>query len=194
MISRRRFAAGAATFAFLHGAGNTAAAAARSAAAGGEGAGSCTGPFPPWAVRLRTDLEHMARELTARLQPWKGPDLVLQPEAFGHRPGDSLATRAIQAAIDAAARRGGGTVRLSHGDYVSGTLDLRSDTRLEVAKGARLLASLDLADYPPRVAARKTVMESNMGVTQSLIFAQGCRNIGLAGAGLIDGQIGRGNL
>lgn len=192
MISRRRFAAGAATFALLHAAGSTAAAAAR-AAAGREGTGSCAGLFPPWAVRLRTDLEHMARELTARLQPWKGPDLVLQPEAFGHRPGDALATRAIQAAIDAAARRGGGTVRLSHGDYVSGTLDLRSDTRLEVVKGARLLASLDLADYPARVAARKTVMESNMGVTQSLIFAQGCSNIGLAGEGLIDGRGSRHN-
>ena len=192
MISRRQFAAGAATFAFLHAAKNIAAGAARAVAAR-EGTGSCAGLFPPWAVRLRTDLESMARELTARLQPWKGPDRVLQPEAFGHRPGDPLATRAIQAAIDEAARRGGGTVRLAHGDYVSGTLDLRSDTRLEVAKGARLLASLDLADYPPRVAARKTVMESNMGVTQSLIFAQGCNNIALDGEGLIDGRGSRRN-
>lgn len=192
MISRRRFAAGAATFAFLHTAGSAAAtAAARAVAAGREG--SCADLFPPWAARLRTDLEHMARQLTARLQPWKGPGLVLQPEAFGHRPGDPSATRAIQAAIDAVAQRGGGTVRLAHGDYVSGTLDLRSDTRLEVAKGVRLLASLDLADYPPRVAARRTVMDSNMDVTQSLIFAQGCRNIGLAGEGLIDGRGSRHN-
>lgn len=130
----------------------------------------------------------MARELTARLQPWKGPSLVLEPEGFGHRPGAAVSTQAIQAAIDAVAQRGGGTVRLAHGDYVSGTLDLRSNIRFEVARGARLLASLNLADYSPRQAARLTVMDSNMGVTQSLIFAQGCRNISLCGEGMIDGR------
>lgn len=135
----------------------------------------------------------MARDLTARLHPWRGPALVLAPEAFGRRSGEPLSTRAIQAAIDAAAQRGGGTVRLAHGDYVSGTLDLRSNTRLQVAKGARLLGSLDLADYPARVAARRTMMDVVTGVTQSLIFAQGCRNIGLCGEGLIDGRGSRRN-
>jgi hypothetical protein len=147
----------------------------------------CSDQLPEWVSRLRADLERMAHELTARLQPWRGPKLVLAPEDFGPTDG-ALATNAIQAAIDAAARRGGGTVRLTRGNYTSGTLDLRSNIRLEVAKGARLLASLDLKDYPPRVAARPTVMDSNMGVTQSLIFAQGCHNICLCGAGVIDGR------
>lgn len=188
MISRRRFAAGAATLAFLQASGALASAAPRADAAARDAARKFRDRSPPWVGRLRTDLERMARDLTARLHPWRGPRLVLQPEEFGHRPGDALSTRAIQAAIDAAARRGGGTVRLAHGDYVSGTLDLRSDTRLEVAKGARLLGSLRLADYPPRVAARRTMMDVVTGVTQSLIFAQGCRNVGLAGEGLIDGR------
>ena len=149
----------------------------------------CPDQPPDWVNRLRADLEQMARELTLRLQPWKGPKLVLTPEEFGHSGShDTLATRAIQAAIDTAAHRGGGTVRLARGDYTTGTLDLRSNIRLEIAKGARLLASLDLKDYPARVAARPTVMESNMGVTQSLLFAQGCRNICLSGAGIIDGR------
>jgi Glycosyl hydrolases family 28 len=188
MISRRRFAAGAATLALLQASRGAPAAAARLAAAQA-GVSSCPGGAPPpWALRLRSDLEHMARELTARLHPWRGPGLVLRPEAFGHRPGDALSTRAIQAALDAAARRGGGTVRLAHGDYVSGTLDLRSHTRLEVAQGARLLGSVNLADYPPRIAARRTMMDVVTGVTQSLIFAQGCRNVGLGGEGLIDGR------
>lgn len=173
-LSRRRFAAGMAALAIL-----------RESVATERG---CSTQPPPWASELSRDLEAMARELTARLQPWKGPDLVLTPEDFGHRAGDALATRAIQAAIDSAAQRGGGTVRLAHGDYVSGTLDLRSHTRLEVSKGARLLGSLNIADYPARVAARPTVMDSNMGVTQSLIFAQGCQDIGLCGEGTIDGR------
>jgi hypothetical protein len=188
MISRRRFAAGAATLAFLHAPARTAAAATRVAAAARNGAAGCPDGLPAWAARLRTELEQMARELTARLHAWQGPSLVLEPEAFGHRGGDSLSTRAIQAAIDAVAQRGGGTVRLNGGDYVSGTLDLRSNTRLEVAKGARLLGSVHLPDYPPRIAARQTVMDVVTGVTQSLIFAQGCRNIGLDGEGLIDGR------
>jgi Glycosyl hydrolases family 28 len=198
MITRRRFAAGAATIAFLH-CGRRASAAAgpigaavRSAAMR-SAAGICTDGAPQWVAGLRADLEQMARELTARLRPWRGPSLVVRPEAFGHRQGDALSTRAIQAALDAAAERGGGTVRLSNGDYVSGTLDLRSNTRLQVAKGARLLGSLNLADYPPRVAARHTMMDVVTGVTQSLIFAQGCRDIGLGGEGTIDGRGSRQN-
>jgi len=174
--------------AFLHAAGRVSAAATAVGAAARGTIGPCTRGSPQWLARLRADLEHMARELTARLRPWSGPTLVVTPEAFGHRPGDALATRAIQSAIEAVAARGGGTVRLSQGDYVSGTLDLRSNTRLEVAKGARLLGSIHLADYPPRIAARRTMMDIVTGVTQSLIFAQGCRNIGLGGEGLIDGR------
>src|SRR5689334_839373 len=109
-MSRRQFGAGLAALAF--------AGAARTAECG----------LPEWAARLRVDLENMARELTARLQPWHGPQLVVRPEDFGYRPTQrGLATRAIQAAIDAAAERGGGTVRLANGDYVSGTIDLRNN-------------------------------------------------------------------
>jgi hypothetical protein len=193
MISRRSFTAGTAAIALLHNGGSATARATRLAAAARNAATNCTGGLPLWATRLRTELESMARDLTARLHPWAGPGLVLEPEAFGHRSGDTLSTRPIQAAIDSVARRGGGTVRLSRGDYVSGTLDLRSNTRLEIGKGARLLGSLDLADYPPRIATRRTMMDVVTGVTQSLIFAQNCRNVALAGEGLIDGRGSRQN-
>jgi hypothetical protein len=136
----------------------------------------------------------MAQDLTAAARRWHGPGRVVRPEDFGGRSAaGKTATAAIQSAIDAATRQGGGTVLLSSGDYVSGTLDLRSNVRLEIARGARLLASLNLADYPARIAARPTVMDSNMRVTQSLIFAEGCENIGLCGSGQIDGRGSRGN-
>ncbi len=130
----------------------------------------------------------MADRLNAHLKRWSGPDRVARPEAFGYAGGQPLATKAIQAAIDALASRGGGTVLLSQGDYVSGTLDLRSHIRLKIDKGARLLASLDLKDYPARVAKRPTVMDSNMGMNQSLIFAEGCSHISLCGEGMIYGR------
>lgn len=144
--------------------------------------------WPQWAGQLRSDLERMALDLTRRLKPWNGPKRVLTPEQFGYRPGDALATKAIQAAIDAAAAKGGGTVRLGHGDYVSGTIDLRDNIRLDIAKGARLIGSLDLADWPERVARRRTVQDTNMGMNQSLIFAEGCANIAVSGEGTIDGR------
>jgi len=144
--------------------------------------------MPVWVDPLKVDLEKMASDLTASLKPWNGPWRVFSPEQFGHKPGDAIATSAIQAAIDAAAQKGGGTVRLAQGDYISGTLDLRSHIRLEIVRGARLLGSLDLKDYPERVAKRPTVMDSNMGMNQSLIFAEGCENISICGKGQIDGR------
>ena len=144
--------------------------------------------LPDWAVALRPQLERMAADLTARLQPWSGPHRIATPEQFGHKPGDALSTQAIQAAIDTTAAQGGGTVRLAEGDYTSGTLDLRDHIRLEIAKGARLLGSLDLEDWPERVAKRRTVQDTNMGMNQSLVFAEGLTNIALAGEGTIDGR------
>ena len=135
--------------------------------------------WPSWAESLRRRLDRMAEELTAKVTGWQGPALTVRPEDFDG---------SIQAAIDRVASQGGGTVLLAEGDYVSGTIDLRSHVRLRVAKEARLLGSLSLADYPARVARRPTVMDSNMAMHQSLIFAEGCENIALAGEGVIDGR------
>ena len=148
----------------------------------------CAASFPLWATQLGADLEAMATRLRAQLVPWSGPPRRARPEEFGFSAGQPLATRSIQAAIDSLAAQGGGTVVLQAGDYVSGTLVLRSHIRLQIEKGARLLASVDLKDYPAHVAARPTVMDSNMGMNQSLIFAEGCTNISLCGPGLIDGR------
>jgi len=54
---------------------------------------------------------------------------------------------AIQAALDAAAAKGGGTVVVPAGTFVSGTLWLRPKVELHLAEGAVLKASPDLADY-----------------------------------------------
>jgi polygalacturonase len=156
-------------------------------------AAHCDTSFPPWARQLGTDLDAMAVRLRADLKPWGGPARVSRPEAFGYRAGRARATQAIQAAIDSLARDGGGTVILTQGDYVSGTLDLRSHVRLKIEKGARLLGSVELKDYPVRVARRPTVQDSNMGMNQSLIFAEGCTDIGLCGEGVIDGRGSRAN-
>ena len=142
--------------------------------------------IPSWSGPLEEEMERMAQELTRNLRGWTGPDTVFTPEAYGYTPG-GRATSAIQHAIDAAAENGG-IVRLRNGDYISGTLVLRSGVCLEVRAGARLLGSTDLRDYPEHHAKRLTVQDTSMGMHQSLIFAEGCRNICLRGGGIIDGQ------
>ncbi len=56
--------------------------------------------------------------------------------------GDGIArdTAAIQAAIDAAAKHGGGTVLAPPGKYLSGTIHLRSNITLELSGGTVLIA------------------------------------------------------
>ena len=148
--------------------------------------GACAST-PAWAEQLRRDLDAMALTLTQTLRAWNVPARVFAPEDHGHVAG-ALASAAIQRAIDACAAAGGGVVRLAGGDYISGTIDLRSGVMLEIAEGSRLLASTDLNDYPTRQARRLTVMDSNMGMNQSLIFAENCERVGIRGKGTIDGR------
>ena len=144
------------------------------------------GALPQWCAALQSSLTGMAEELTRALHPWQGSERVFCPEDCGFVPGQK-ATAAIQRAIDQASVQGG-IVRLAGGDYVSGTLVLRSHVCLEICAGSRLLGSTDLADYPEHHARRLTVQDTSMGMHQSLIFAEGCTDIALRGAGVIDGQ------
>jgi len=144
------------------------------------------GLLPAWCESMQADLTDMAETLCQAVQPWRGPNDVFYPEDYGFVP-DQLGTAAIQRAINSAGARGG-IVRLRRGDYVSGTLVLRSHVCLEICAGARLLGSTRLEDYPEHRARRLTVQDTSMGMHQSLIFAEACEDICLRGAGLIDGQ------
>ena len=61
---------------------------------------------------------------------------------------------ALQKAIDACGKAGGGEVYVPPGDYTSGQLHLRSGVRLFVEAGATIFATLDSSQYDnPRSAA-----------------------------------------
>ena len=142
---------------------------------------------PSWETILSSKSHAMADHLSATLKPWPVPTRTFPVEAHGAvADGNTINTKAIQAAIDGCSAAGGGVVSFAGGDYVTGTIILKSGVMLEIAKGARLLASLNLSDYPEHVAQRRTVMDTNMGMNQSLIFAEGVERIGIRGQGTID--------
>jgi len=93
-------------------------------------------------------------------------------------------TAAIQSAIDACAKAGGGTVYLPAGQYLTGAIQLRSHIIFEVGPGAVILGSEDPADYPLRDNAwggdRKTI--------SSLIYAADVEDVTITGRGTINGQ------
>lgn len=136
---------------------------------------------------MRERLGAMTAQLTATLVPWPVPNRVFRVEDYGARAdGVTVVTAPIQAAIDACSASGGGRVVLAKGAYVSGTIDLKSGVMLQIAAGARLLGSTNLADYPDRVPRRPTVMDTHMKVRQSLVYAEGADRIGIRGPGTID--------
>ena len=99
--------------------------------------------------------------------------------------GQTLDTQAIQAAIDAGERQGGGTVFFPAGKYVSGSIFLRSHITLQLDAGAILWGSEDPADYP--------IIDSRWeGIEQPthapLIAGCDLTNIAVIGRGIIDGR------
>jgi polygalacturonase len=90
-------------------------------------------------------------------------------------------TKAIQAAVDACASKGGGTVRLSGGTFLTGPVLLKSNITLEIAKDAVLLGSPDRADYPMVTFARNQTV-------QPLVSAVNAENVAITGEGTIDGN------
>ncbi len=92
--------------------------------------------------------------------------------------GVTLNTASLQAAIDFTSANGGGRVILDKGDYVSGTIYLKSNVTLHIEKDARLLASLNPYDFIRDPDAKWT----------SLIFAIKQENIGVTGEGMINGR------
>lgn len=104
------------------------------------------------------------------------------PRTYGAK-GDGVAkdTAAIQAAIDACERQGGGTVTLMPGTYLSAPIVLKSNITLHLDKGATLLGSTDHADYP-------AITEFRAPGLQALVSATNATNVAITGEGVIDGS------
>lgn len=136
--------------------------------------------------KLQNKMETMADSLTRHLQPWHVPNNIYSIEKFGAKAdGKSINTKSIQSAIDTCSKNGGGYVVLSKGDYVTGTIQLQSNVMLKVERGARLLGSTNLKDYPEIVEEMPSVMRNMHHYRLSLIYAEHANNIGICGEGEI---------
>jgi len=62
--------------------------------------------------------------------------------------GKTLATKAIQAAIDDCAAKGGGIVTFEPGSYLTGSIFVKEGVNLRIDKNVTILGSQDLSDYP----------------------------------------------
>lgn len=99
--------------------------------------------------------------------------------------GKTLNTEAIQNTIDACEKEGGGTVLVSGGVYVSGTILLKDNVNLKVEEGATLLGSINPNDYP--------IVEPFIDATgqfrgQCFVGAIDVVNVSITGKGTINGQ------
>ena len=95
--------------------------------------------------------------------------------------GATLSTRSIQAAVDACAAAGGGTVRVPPGVFLTGSIRLRSQVTFHIENGGVLRGSGSLADYPPH---RESFSEFPQW--RSLLWAEDEASITLCGDGCID--------
>ncbi len=109
----------------------------------------------------------------------------VEAQAYGALgDGCTLNTRALQAAIDAAALQGA-ELRLGPGVYLTGALFLKSGMTLRLDRGATLLGSRHLADYP-LLPTRVAGIE--MRWPAALVNIYGEQDVGLMGEGCIDGD------
>ena len=102
--------------------------------------------------------------------------------------GTTLDTAAINHAISACARAGGGQVLFPPGRYLSGTVHLTNGLTLFLATGATLVGTTNLALYE-QPAVPSSMPEASFGKWhRALIVGSGLKDVAITGGGVIDGN------
>lgn len=99
--------------------------------------------------------------------------------------GKRIESPAIQKAIDACHKAGGGTVIVPKGTYLSATIQLKDNVTLHLEKDALILGTTDYKAYDNLDPFTEGL---GIEVGRALLVAVDAHNIGLTGEGAIDGQ------
>lgn len=91
--------------------------------------------------------------------------------------GKVLTTAAIQKTVDACHKAGGGVVLVPTGDYLVGTINLKSNVEFRFETGARLIATTDLSQY-----------QRNNEHLAGVFYTENSNNVAITGNGTIFGQ------
>jgi hypothetical protein len=101
--------------------------------------------------------------------------------------GKTLDTKSIQSAIDKAFANGGGTVEVTPGTYLIGTLVLKDNVGLHLQSGSILLGSTDYKDYT-EIIHKFESRTNGLYAKYFMVFAEGAKNISITGQGTMHGN------
>lgn len=136
------------------------------------------------AAAQKTALPDWVKQTGSRFAPAAGK--VYKANTYGAlSDGKTLATAAIQKAIDDCSRRGGGRVVFDPGTYLTGSLFLKQGVELRIDKGVEILGSQDFADYP-EIDTRIAGIE--MKWPAALINVINQKGVALTGDGIVNAR------
>ncbi|MBQ8300959.1 MAG: glycoside hydrolase family 28 protein [Clostridia bacterium] len=95
-------------------------------------------------------------------------------------------TQKIAEVIAIAEKQGGGTIYFPPGEYVTGTIELKSNMTLHIDSGAVILGSDDPKDYP--MITKEILPGYTREGHSGLIKAMHCENVSIIGRGTVDGR------
>ena len=99
--------------------------------------------------------------------------------------GYTINSAAINKAISTCAEKGGGTVVIPRGSFVTGPIIMKSNVNLHLQKGALVIFSPDFNQYPLVASSFEGV---NAARCQSPVVAEGLQNIAITGEGIMNGN------
>jgi len=136
-----------------------------------------------WSAALEQDIKAYTSNLPFSMPQIQLPQIPANQvniADFGAvADGHTMNTKAINDAIQACAKKGGGTVIIPPGMWLTGPIGLESNIELRIDAGALVFFSPRFEDYP---------MPAKGGRVTSPIHGQGLTNIAITGRGTFNGN------
>ena len=102
--------------------------------------------------------------------------------------GKTLDTAALNKAIAQCAAAGGGKVLVPAGNYLTGTVRLKSNIVLFLDAGAELVGTSDLSQYDSFAPPKGNPLAKIPNWHRALVLGDGVENVTIAGGGIINGS------